>query len=454
MDARKQKFYVTLEALRKLIHRQAIANIRKMMQKLSPQDIAHLLPHFSTEEKRLLFGLITDTAFAAEVLSETDRGTQQEIASQQSPEKLIALFQHLPSDDVTDIIGILPEPLAKQVLELLSAQDAREVAELLKYGQDTAGGIMNPDFLALPETMTIEEAIREVRKASELEMVFYIYVVDEKRHLRGVLSLRQLLLASPQQKLQEVMWKDVIRVNTNMDQEEVARIVSRYNFVAIPVVNDEEELVGIITVDDIIDVIREEATEDIFRMAGTDEEELLFSHSTLKVARFRLPWLLTSLVGGIISSELIWHFNVVLREVVVLATFIPVMMGMGGNVGMQSAAIVVRGLATGRIDLNLIWKTFRREVCIGLVMGGVCGTLLGLVAFLLHWNVMLGGVVGISLFAAISVAATMGTLMPIVFRKLAIDPAIASGPFVTTANDITGILIYFSLAALMLNYLR
>jgi magnesium transporter len=453
MDAHRQKFFVTLEALRKLIHRQAIVNVRKMLQKLNPQDIAHFLPHFSSEEKRLLFDLIPDPAFAANVLSETDSATQQELASQQSPEKLIEFFHHMPSDDVTDIISILPDSLAKQVLELLSAQDAQEVTELLKYGEDTAGGIMNPDFLALPETMTIEEAIREVRKASELEMVFYIYVVDDKQHLRGVLSLRQLLLARPHQTLQEVMWKDVIRVNTSMDQEEVARIVSHYNFVALPVVNDEGQLVGIITVDDVIDVMGEEATEDFFRMAGTDEEELLFTNSILKVARFRLPWLLTSLVGGIISSKLIWQFNFVLRDVVVLAAFIPVIMGMGGNVGMQSAAIVVRGLATGRIDLSLIWTTLRREICTGLVMGGICGILLGAVAFFLHWNAMLGGVVGFALFMAISVAATMGTLMPILFKKLNIDPAIASGPFVTTANDMTGIVIYFSLATLMLRYL-
>ncbi|RMF86613.1 MAG: magnesium transporter [Nitrospinota bacterium] len=453
MEAHRQKFFVTLEALRKLIHRQAIAHIRNVLQKLNPKDIAHLLPHFSREEQRLLFALIDDPVLAAEVLRETDQATQQELLSRQTPEKLIEIFREMPSDDVTDIIAILPEELAKQVLERLSAQEAQEVAELLKYPSDTAGGIMNPDFLALPETMTVEEAIREVRKASEVEMVFYIYVVDEKNHLRGVLSLRQLLLASPEQTLQEIMWRDVIKVNVAMDQEEVARIVSRYNFVAIPVVNDEGELVGIITVDDIIDVIREEATEDIFRMAGTDEEELLFSHSILRVARFRLPWLLTSLVGGIISSELIWRFNFVIRDLVALATFIPVIMGMGGNVGTQSAAIVVRGLATGRIDLALIGRTIRREVCTGLVMGGVCGVLLALVATLLHWNPLLGLVVGVSLFFAILVAATMGTLMPVLFRKLGIDPAIASGPFVTTANDITGLLIYFSLATLMLSYL-
>jgi magnesium transporter len=234
----------------------------------------------------------------------------------------------------------------------------------------------------------------------------------------------------------------------------VAHLVAKYDILAIPVVDDGNKLMGIITVDDVIDVMRQEATEDMFKMAGASEEELLYGYKSFKIARLRLPWLVTNLFGGVITGYLMWRFKVTLKEVIALISFIPVITGMGGNVGGQSATIVVRGFATGRIDFSTLRQVFYKEVRVGLIMGTVCGTVTGLIAFFWHHNPYLGLVVGLAMVTAMTVAASMGVIATSFFKKIGIDPAIASSPFVQTANDITGILIYFGTATLFINHLR
>jgi len=335
-------------------------------------------------------------------------------------------------------------------------EDSQEVQDLLEHPKETAGRLMNTDFFSLPEQITVEEAIKQVRAASEREMVFYIYVTDKEDRLVGVVSLRQLLVVPPDTPLQKIMNPEVISVTTDTDQEEVARQVTRYNLLAIPVVDKENRLVGIITFDDVIDVLREEATEDILKMAGagTPEEEYILQTSSLGAARFRLPWLLTTLFGTMVTAGIVWFFRFTLHEVIALVTFLPVIAAMGGNVGVQSSTIIVRGLATGRIELASVWKVVARELKVGLLMGVTCGVILALVAYLWHGPAMLGVVLGAAMFFAIIVAATTGTLVPVVLKKLNIDPAISSGPFVTTANDITGLLIYLGLATYLLQHLK
>jgi magnesium transporter len=279
-------------------------------------------------------------------------------------------------------------------------------------------------------------------------------VVNEAKQLVGVLSLRQLLTVQPSKKLSDIMITDVFSVRTDMDQEEVARIVEKYNILAIPVVDEMNSLKGIITVDDIIDVIRQEATEDIYKMAGASEEELLYGYKAFKIARLRLPWLLVNLFGGVATGYLMWVFKVTLKEVIALITFIPVITGMGGNVGGQSATIMVRGFATGRIDFTMMRQVFFKEVRVGMIMGSVCGFTIGLVAWFWHGNPYLGVVVGLAMVVAMIVAASMGVIAPAAFKRLGIDPAIASTPFVQTANDITGILIYFAMATGFIGLLK
>jgi len=439
--------------LARLLRRDAKGNIRNIIIKLHPADIASILNHFEKEERNYIFDLIQDKKLAAEVLCEIDRGVIEELIGEMEPKNVADIFQEMSYDDSKDIIDHLPEEQAEKILDIMKDKDSREIEELLKYKKDSAGGIMTPDFVALDESMTIEDAIREVRKESEAEMVFYIYVIDEKNHLVGVVSLRQLILAPFSKSLRDIMAKKVYSVRTDTDQEDVSKIVARYNLLAIPVVDEENKLVGIITVDDIIDVIGQEATEDIYKMAGTNEEEILFSKSIFKVARYRLPWLIISLIGGIITGALLWQFKITLKELLALAAFIPVVMHMGGNVAIQSSTITVRGLATGRIDASVITKHILREMLTGAVMGALCGTIIGIVAHIWHGNFILGIIISISMFFAITVASLMGALVPIIFKRLNIDPAIASGPFVTTSNDITGLLIYFSLATVLLRYL-
>jgi magnesium transporter len=283
-------------------------------------------------------------------------------------------------------------------------------------------------------------------------MVFYLYVTDAEGRLVGVVSLRQLLVVAPGTPLKKIMTTDVISVVTDMDQEEVAKLVARYNILAIPVVDTDGKLVGIITVDDVVDVIREEATEDILKLAGASEADL-FQMSSFRAARMRLPWLLTSLVGGLITGVFVWMFQPAILQVIALASFIPVITAMGGNIGLQTSTLVVRGLATGRIESADLRAVFVKELVVGLLMGMFCGTIVGLVAQAWRGPAMLGVVVGVSMFAAITVASVMGTLMPILLRRLGIDPAISSGPFVTAANDITGLVIYLGLATALLQHL-
>jgi len=443
-----------LETTRRLLRRGATQNISRLLGKVHPADIAHLYRYLEPREQHDIFSLIQDPEVAGAVLAELDHAFSASLLAELSGVQISIILQNMPTDDAADIVQNLPEELAAEVLNLMKDEDSEEIEELLQYDEDTAGGIMSTEIFSLREDLTVREAIGSIQEAEDVEMVFYLYVTDEHNHLVGVLSLRQLLTVSPSTVLRDVMIRDVISVRTDMDQEEVARVVEKYNILAIPVVDEGNKLMGLITVDDVIDVIREEATEDIYKMAGASDEELLLGNQAFKIARLRLPWLITNLFGGVVTGYLMWLFKVTIKDVIALISFIPVITGMGGNVGGQSATIVVRGFATGKIDMNTLRKVFFKELRVGLIMGVVCGLTVGMVAFGWHHNPYLGLVVGLAMTVAISVAATMGVLAPTFFKKIGVDPAIAATPFVQTANDITGILIYFATATIFIQYLR
>jgi len=443
-----------LETVRRLLRRGANQNLSKLLAKIHPADTAHLFRYLELKDQRLLFNLITDLEIAGEVLSEVDHVISAQIIEQLEKEPIVELLQHMANDDAADIVQNLPEELADEILHLMEDEDSEEIEELLQYEEDSAGGIMSTETFSLNQDLTVKEAIGELQKSEDVEMVFYLYVTDEHNHLVGVLSLRQLLTVPPQTRLSEIMIGDVYSVHTDMDQEEVARVVEKYNILAVPVVNDTNKLMGLITVDDVIDVLRAEATEDIYKMAGASEEELLLGNEAFKIARLRLPWLITNLFGGVATGYLMWLFKMTIKDVIALISFIPVITGMGGNVGGQSATIIVRGFATGRIDFSTLKKVFLKEIRVGIIMGLVCGLTVGLVAYGWHGNPYLGMVVGTAMIIAITVAAIMGVLAPTFFKKIGVDPAIAATPFVQTANDITGILIYFALATAFLGVLR
>jgi magnesium transporter len=449
---------MVVDTIRRLLHRNAWQHVNKIVAKLYPIDIAYTIRLLSDDEQLAFLTHITDTDKAAESLSELiglDHDLAIQIIVRLPEEKAIEYLKAMSSDDSADFLASLPEDFAQRVLARMGIAESRELETLLSYPDDTAGGIMTTEFFALDEELTVAEAVDAIRKrGKEAETVFYIYVVDQRQHLVGIISLRQLILSQPDIRLRDIMNTNVIRANVRTDQELVAHQVEKYNLLAIPVVDDENRLVGIVTVDDIIDVIRQEATEDIFRMAGTDSSEIIYADNIWKISRLRLPWLFTTLLGGITTGYFMWLFKATLGQVLALVTFVPVITGMGGNVGTQSSSIIVRGLATRRIPMDSTGKIVWREARIGILLGLTCGLSVGIIAYAWHHEWILGLVVAAAMSASMTIAAAMGALVPTVFHRLRIDPAIASGPFVTTSNDIIGILVYMGTATAILHFMH
>jgi magnesium transporter len=453
-DRGQTKFDIVLLSVQRLLRRGAITNLAKMLGRMHPADVAKVVTHLSSpKEKREVFELVRGETKRGQVLSELDSESITQVLADLLQSDIAWLIKDLAPDDVAYILGVLPEERAKEILSLMRTEDSTEVAGLLKYPKDTAGGIMTTEFFSMSEDATAQDAIRRLQQASDAEMVFYIYVTDKNEHLVGVLSLRQLLTVPPATPLKNIATREVISVSAEMDQEEVARQVASYNLLAIPVVDKTGILVGIITVDDVVDVIREEATEDMLKMAGAVEQEAVSKSSSVAAAKVRLPWLFTNLVGSLLSGAILWEFRYTIQEVVAIVSFIPVIAAMGGNVGLQSSTLIIRGLATGLVELTDVWTIFFREVKIGLLMGVACGIILTVVGWIWHQG-FLGMVVGASLITAFLVSTSMATFMPIFLKRMGVDPAVAAGPFVTTANDITGITIYLTLATVFMEYLR
>src|SRR5260221_7873191 len=359
-----------VESVRKLLRRGATSHLLNMLQKVRAADLADVFKALDDEDRTTAFHLlaVSATSEAAALLSQMHPAQRAELLRGTSHEEVARVVQRLPSDDVAEILSIYPQDEREQVLALMQKEASEEVQDLLEYKEETAGRIMNTGFLALPEETRVQEAIAAVQKAQEAEMVFYLYVVDAHGHLQGVLSLRRLLSVPPSTSLREIMSTDVIAVRADTDQEEVARIASRYDLLAVPVVDSENVMVGIVTIDDVIDVIREEATEDFYKLAGTSDQERL-QRSTLIAARHRLPWLTVSLVEGILAVSIFTTFEETFSRWFFLIGFLPMLVCMEGNIGTQSATIVVRGLATGRFALKEIGAVLLREMRTAGILG-------------------------------------------------------------------------------------
>jgi magnesium transporter len=455
LDATQRTFDLVLLSVRRLLGRGAITNLSNLIGRLPSVDIARVMSHLSSvQDKRTVFELVEGNELRGQVLSELDEETMRQVLEELSPTEIAWLLRNLANDDVADILGTLEEERAQEILPLLTSEESHEVAHLLSYPKGTAGSMMTTEYFSLPEDTIAEEALHQLQHATKAETVFYIYGTDHQGHLTGVISLRELLqvaLASP---LKAFLTRNPVSVTVDTDHKEVARQVANYNLLAIPVVDGHGGLVGIITVDDVIDVIQEEDTKDMLKLAGGVEEDAFRYSSGLEAVGFRLPWLFTNLLGSFVSGMILWYFRLTIQEVVAIVTFIPVIAAMGGNVGMQSSILIIRGLATGRVEASDLWIVLFRELRIGLLLGLICGTMLTLAGWMFHGGLVLGLVVGISLLVAFLVSTGMATITPILLKRFHIDPAVSAGPFVTTANDITGVTIYLSLATLMLDHLR
>ncbi len=449
----EEEFSSLLQKLEKLLEEENIPDIRRELEELHPADIARLLELLHDDDKTRTFNEL-DPTLSSEVLIELSDHSRMEILEKMPPQQVAEIVDELDSDDATDIVADLAPDVAKFVLKKIDVQDSQEVRALLKYPEDTAGGIMQLELVYVQAGETITQVIEKVReKKEEVEGLTNVFVVDSHRKLLGFIPLSDLVLHSPDQVASDTMQPCPVVFDVEEDQEEVAHKFMRYDIYTAPVVDKQGRLIGRITADDIFDVVYEEADEDFLKMAGTREEEIVYGSRVFKISWLRLPWLVTNLFGGLITGYLMWLFKTTLQDAMVLVTFVPVITGMGGNVGIQSSTIMVRGFALGRIAYSDLGRILYKEVRVALIMGFVCGTVVGIVAYVWHMNIMLGVVVGMAMSTAILVASLMGTLTPVFFKWVKVDPALASGPFVTTANDIVGIMIYLSIATMFLRYL-
>lgn len=440
------------DTFRRLLRRHANSNIIKLIGKTHPADMALIYRYFNEEEQDTIFAMMPPSEESVEFLSELDESITVRLLDQVTPQRMATILEEASSNEIAHLMGLVNEDYATAVIDLLQAEEQEKLEEIMAYPEDSAGILMYTDVFTLHEETKAIDAIAALQDQEEAEMVFYLYAVDDDGRLTGVVSLRNLVTTSSDTTLEDIMSRRVHSVRPETDQEEVARIVSQYNFLAVPVVDAEDQLLGIITVDDVVDIVREEATEDFLQMVGAGKDREILLKSSWDNARMRFPWLFASWVGGILAAFIIGAFDNILQSTIVLAAFIPVIIGMGGNIGTQSSTIIVRGLATGRVGLENSVKILLKEMRVGLILGILYGILLGVFAIFRFLDVspMLGLVVGLSICASMIIAATIGSLVPLILNRFDIDPAVATGPFVTTAIDILGVALYFWIAGFFL----
>ncbi len=427
--------------------------VPKFFEELHPADIAEIINHATPPAQNKLFELIEDD-IKPDVLAELDDQAEADILEELTAEEISDIIEEMAPDDAADVLGELEEDRSEEILGLMESEESDEVRELLQYGDETAGGIMTTDFVAVRASMTAAEAIDHIGSLELDEAVYFAYVVDFEGRLTGYVQLWELLKTTNRNlPLVELAEKEPITVHTDTDQEEVARIASKYDLSSLPVLDWQDKLVGRITVDDIMDVIEEEASEDIFKLAGSDDSELEHP-SPLYACKARLPWLMITLFAGFGSSIILKRF--IDHHIVALSFFVPIIMAMGGNTGIQSSTLIIRGLAVGSIAEKAVFKLLGRELITGALMGIICGIIIGFWAKIVVGPggdipaIYLAFTVGVSLFSAMMFAAVFGALAPLLLNRMKADPAVASGPFVTASNDILALLIYYGVTVCLI----
>lgn len=442
-----------IEEVKTLIQKEDGQALKGLIDDIRAADVADLIEHLEPDERLFVFKLLEPEG-AGEVLVEMELPVQDKILRDLDNQAISEIVEGLDSDDAADLVGDLPTERAKEIIETVGEEVSEELEKLLPYPEDTAGGIMALEFVAVKADATVQDAIESVReKRRDVENLYYLWVVDDSEVLVGVISLKDLVLEPPDRRICDMMNRKVISVDVHTDQEEVVRLVKRYDLVNIPVVDGHHRLVGRITHDDIIDVIGEEVDEDISYMAGVIDEEVA-EESALKISRARLPWLIAGLFGGILAAVVINRFESSLEKIIALSFFFPVIMAMGGNTGTQAATIVVRGLATGDIGLMNIWKRLWMELRVALVNGLICGVVLGVIVGFWLSDYGLGFIVALSLILIILSSGFIGSAVPLALKRSNVDPALATGPFVTTLNDVLSLIIYLGLVTLFLQMTR
>ena len=438
--------------MQRLLRRSAYTNITKILRKTHQADIALIMRSFNQYDQRRIFSLCPTALHKARLLEELDESLIEKVLENENSKTISKIFRYLDTNDQATIIGMFPQHKQNEILTIIEVDDKEEVEELLSYPDDSAGSIMTKETFTLNQNTTVKESIKQLQSFPENDKIFYLYVLDNKEKLVGVVSLRTLVTSKNSKKLKEIMIKDIQAATTDTDQEEVAKKVAQYNYLALPVVNRQNRFLGIVTIDDVVDIIREEASEDFLQMAGVGKDREILLKSPLENAQSRAPWILASLIGGVCAAAIISYFNNLLEQIIILAAFIPVIIGIGGNVGTQSSTIVVRGLATGRVDVANTIPLILKEVIVGSLLVDKNGLILDFDKYFFTDNntTNLGIVIGLSIFCSMTIATAVGASVPIILKKLNYDPAISTGPFVTTAIDIIGVALYFLIASTIL----
>lgn len=446
-----------LETIRSYLKKNEIGPLHDFLKSLRPGDISEAMKSLDEDERKTVFGLL-GVESASGLFHKVNIHLIGGILKDWDNARLAKILDITPPDDGTDVLGVLPHKKREKILGLMDKKKAKEAQKLLAYDEKTAGGIMTTDFVTLSQNLKVREALEYIRKNVDIETAHHIYVIDREERLIGVLPLRRLISISPEREeviLKDIMTSNVIATNLNTDQEEIAKLVAQHNLLALPVVDEEGRMVGRITVDDVIDVIHQEANEDFYKMAGALWEAGYLDKPILRKAWMRLPWLFAAWIGGLVALFLIGYFEPILSKIVALAAFIPVIIGMGGNAGVQTLTVIVRGLAIGQIDVSELGRVVFREVRVGIILGLTYGVLLAIFSLFRfrgsEYIPVLGLVVGLGICGSMFIATLIGASIPLLLKRLGVDPAISTGPFVTTAIDILGVGWYFIIATTLLS---
>ena len=448
---RKELRQLVCNQLAILLEQSNLQGAKALLVPVQPVDIAEAIEGLPESMQVIAFRLLLKEEAIA-VYENLDSTVQQSLVEQFKQQEVRDIVDQMSPDDRARLFDELPAKVVRRLLEQLSTEERQNTALLLGYEEDTAGRIMTPEYISLKQTLTVGQTLEKIRTlATASEIVYYLYVTDGFRRLVGIVSLRDLVLSSPDISLEEIMTKDIVSVNTIDDQEEVARVIQRYDLLAVPVVDNEQRLVGVVTVDDVIDILEEEATEDIYALGGVQADgDNYFQTNLLTVARKRVMWLLILLLTNTVTGTIIKSQVGLLEQMAILTAFIPLLTGTGGNVGAQSSTVVIRGLNTDDIKDLGAGQVILRELMAGALLGLALGLLATVWAYGLQGNWLVSICVGISLVAIAILASVAGSALPFVFRSFGLEPALMSAPFITTAVDVVGVLIYFSIARLIL----
>ncbi|WP_026672438.1 magnesium transporter [Alkalihalobacterium bogoriense] len=426
---------------------------RSEFLQLHPTDQTDIFKQMNQERRAKVYHYLSGSEFA-EIFKNLHVQEQKTVYSELEEEFALFMLTALPADDMTDFLGEIPDHIATYLLAQLDKEASNSIKLLLSYKEETAGSLMTTEYVTISPTDTVSSVLKKLRTATKkAETIYYLYVVNENRKLVGVLSLRELISSDVDTTVHSIMKDQMISVYPDTDQQEVSKLIKDYDLLAVPVITNDGTIIGIVTVDDIIDVIEEETTDDIGEMMAS-KGALDLDTDSLTTTKKRLPWLIILLFLGLATAGLITTFEATLTEIAVLAMFIPLIADMGGNTGTQSLAVVVRGLALHPFNRKLVVRLLKREAQTGLLMGFVCGIIVSFLAMVLPFgSAVFGIIIGLSLFATVFFSTLTGTIIPLIVHRFKIDPAIASGPFITTINDIVGLFVYFTIATTLLHYL-